>query len=67
MGDVAEARKLFELGVARFPNDDRIWDRYIDFEKRKAGGARVEELINRRNLLKVQYFRLGEPYLIHFL
>ena len=53
LGDVNEARKLYELGVSRFPSDDRIWDRYIDFEKRKAGGSRVEELVNRRNLLKV--------------
>lgn len=53
LGGIAEARQLYEMAVTRFSEDDRVWEQYLEFERRRAGGSKVEELISRRNLLKV--------------
>lgn len=35
-GAAAAARQLYELALTRFPRNTRVWDAYVNFEKRKS-------------------------------
>ncbi len=50
-GDHRAAVKLHELGLKRFPDEDRVWDSYLELEKRRPGGN-VEGLLTRRRAIQ---------------
>eukprot|EP01041_Mallomonas_annulata_P003471 gene3471-6904_t len=46
-GDPRAAIKLHELALKRFPNDERVWNSYVELEEKRPGGDKTSLLARR--------------------